>query len=153
MRVRNGPTGNRNDRLLSLDAVHERTGERPMSLRQWCATGKLACERADGAWLVPEPQLPLVRALGRQRARIVATRRAIGMVVPLRRVTYDLGSRVERALGLRAGATLVTALALDDEDYLVAVWPNDPELRGAAAVSDLADDLGGDLLDDDMRAR
>jgi hypothetical protein len=139
------------DRLLSVDEVHDRTGERPIRLRQWCATGKLACERAEGAWLVPEAQLPLVRTLGRERARIVARQRAVGMVVPLRQVTYDLATRIERVLGLRTGAALVTALALDDEDYLVAVWPNDPRLRGARAVSDLADDLGGDLLEDDTR--
>ncbi len=140
------------DRLLTLAEVHDRTGESVARLGRWCATGKLACERAGGEWLLPEPQLRLVHELREERSRIVATRRAIGMLVPLRHVTFDLASRVERTLGLRAGAASVTRLALDGRDYLLALWPNDPTITRARAVAQLADDLGADLLEGDSAA-
>jgi hypothetical protein len=50
-------------RTLPLEAVADETGQALERLRQWCATGLLACDRVDGDWALPESELPVAHSL------------------------------------------------------------------------------------------
>jgi hypothetical protein len=50
-------------RTLTLEAVADETGQPVERLRQWCATGLLACDRVDGDWALPESELPVAHSL------------------------------------------------------------------------------------------
>lgn len=50
-------------RTLSLEELAELTRQPVDRLRQWCATGLLSCDRVDGAWALPEDELPAAFSL------------------------------------------------------------------------------------------
>jgi hypothetical protein len=50
-------------RTLPLEAVARETGQPMERLRQWCATGLLACDRVNGDWALPEGELPVAHSL------------------------------------------------------------------------------------------
>lgn len=137
-------------RLLSLAEVSTKTGQTIRRLRLWCATGSLACEPDGRSWSVRESELPAVRALAARRDRIIPDERAVALTVPRALVSYDLASRIETAMGLRTGEVSTTNLVLDGEEHMVAVWPHVSGIEGRPALEDLADELGGDLLDGEV---
>lgn len=141
------------DHLLTLDEVSDRSGEPVHRLRRWCATGSLACELEGHVWRIHSSAIPAVHALANRRRAIVDDRRAIAMTVPKAIVTYDLGERVETAMGLPSGDVSTMTLVVDGEEHIVAVWPRTTESHADRALSDLADELGGDLLDGELGGR
>lgn len=50
-------------RTLSLEELAQLTRQPVDRLRQWCATGMLSCDRVDGAWALPEHELPTAFSL------------------------------------------------------------------------------------------
>jgi hypothetical protein len=107
--------------MISLrDAAH-RYGVPVVRLGQWCATGKLGCERDGDGWLIPASAAASIPALARDHAAMVEEKRVTGLVVPVPAVPPDLAARVARRLGLDDAAVTVTPLALDGVDYVVAV--------------------------------
>jgi excisionase family DNA binding protein len=50
-------------RLLRIDEAAERTGCSPDELRQYCATGRLHCDRVGTEWLILESELHLAASL------------------------------------------------------------------------------------------
>jgi hypothetical protein len=141
------------DHLLTLDEVSDRTGEPAHRLRRWCATGSLACELDGHVWRIHASTIPAVHALAKRRRTIVDDRRAIAMAVPKAIVTYDLGERVENAMGLPSGGVSTSTLVVDGEEHIVAVWSRLAGSEADHALSDLADELGGDLLDGELGGR
>ena len=133
---------------LTLPEVTHRTGQPLRRLRLWCATGRLSCERADGMWTLEERQIPLVVALGLGHGRLDDSRRVIALAVPKANLGPDVAERVERAIGLEAGAVTLAELALDGQDHVIATWSSgiDPDGR-LGRLSELADELGADLLE------
>lgn len=136
-------------RSLMLDEVAERTGESVARLRRWCATGRLRGDREGGAWTLSEGDLPEVRALGAERRRRIAANGAMGLVVPAKSVDGPaLAARVEHALGLPHGSVATTILAVDDQEYALAIWPVSIATgEHALEMLRVAEDIGGDLLD------
>jgi hypothetical protein len=94
---------------LTLSQVAARTGRHPELLRQWCAAGRIPCQRLGGSWLLREADLPLLdrmatRARRRTRAHAPRTgrRRLLAAV-------FEEAARAEEAMdGLR------TRLKVDD---------------------------------------
>ena len=134
------------DRLLSLDAAAEATGQSVARLRSWCATGRLRCEREGRAWTIPLGEVPRIAVLVADHDRAVAAGAAAALVVPVRAATPDLPAEIARRLGLAPGTVTTSTLALDGSEYLLAVWKTDGT-PGLEAVADLAAELGGELLD------
>ena len=60
-------------RTLPLEDVARRTGQPVERLRQWCATGLLACDRVDGEWALPEHELPAAHALAAVGPRLATS--------------------------------------------------------------------------------
>ena len=134
--------------LLSVDEVSRRTGTRPRLLRQWCATGRLRCERAVARdWLIAESDLAIVLVLGRAHGALVADHREIALLVPGQRAGIGLAERLERALGLDPGSVFTSPLVMDGDEYVVATWPAGSEIGTDASVAKIVETLGGDLLD------
>jgi hypothetical protein len=134
------------DRLLSLDAASEATGQSVARLRSWCATGRLRCEREARAWTIPLSEVPRIAVLVGEHDRAVAAGEAAALMVPVSTATPDLPAEIARRLGLAAGTVTTRILALDGSEYLLAVWKTNgtPRLEG---VADLAAVLGGEVLD------
>ena len=60
-------------RTLPLQDVARLTGQPVERLRQWCATGLLACDRVDGEWALPDAELPAAHALAAVGPRLATT--------------------------------------------------------------------------------
>ena len=142
----------RMNQLLSMADAATATGQPVRRLRNWCATGKLSCEVQGGEWLVPLSQLLRVAELAAEREDAIAAGRASGALVPVTRASADLPDEIARRLGLPSASVSTSTLALDGQEYLVAVWR-----AGAAAgapdlapVVDLVEELGGELLDGEV---
>lgn len=139
-------------RFLSLAEVARLTGRHPELLRQWCATGRLPCERIGGSWAIAEDQVSLVQAQparGRRRAAApdpVAAR----VVVAAAFVDGTRGRLVHaelvRRFGLRDEEAGLAQLSLDGVE-MVLVAGRIPADR-FEEVSRLVDGLGGRIVAD-----
>ncbi len=139
-----------NEQTISLREAAEQSGESPIPLGRWCATGKLRCERDASGWLFPVSEIPMIAAVARDYAAAVDNQRVTAIAVPLPDAPPDLAEQVASRLGLSTGNVSVTPLALDGVEYVVAVWRGSgrlPKLR------ELAVELGADLLDGEVEAR
>jgi hypothetical protein len=133
--------------LLALGNVAERTGQPVRRLRQWCATGTLRCERDGRGWLLPATELPRVVANAAARALLASNRKARALVVPNVAVGYvDLKHEVADRLRRPEQNVSVSMLMIDGQEYVIATWPDADGGRATAAVADLAEELGGELL-------
>jgi hypothetical protein len=122
-------------------------------LRAWCATGRLRCEKDSHVWTVPIAELPRVGELAEEREAAIATGHAEALVVPVASASPDLASEVARRLGLPGGMVTTSTLSLDGAEYVLAVWKME---RAAgpdelAPLVELADELGGELLDGEVK--
>ena len=138
------------DRLVSLEAAAEATGQSVARLRGWCATGRLRCEREEGDWRMPLAELLRIGDLAEEHDRAVKAGESAALVVPVSAATPDLPAEVARRLGLAAGTVSTSTLALDGSEYLLAVWKTDGTVR-LGPVAELAAELGGDLLDGEVK--
>ena len=133
--------------LLALDEVARRTGQPVRRLRQWCATGSLRCERDGDEWLIPEADLPHVIANAAERTSRALDRSVRALVVPNSAVgSLDLGAEVAHRLQRPAAAVSMSRLMIDGEEYVIAAWPEANGGGATAAVAELAEELGGELL-------
>lgn len=133
--------------LLALGDVAERTGQPIRRLRQWCATGSLRCERDGRGWLIPETELPRVVANVAARALLASNRKARALVVPnVALGSVDLRQEVAHRLQRPEQTVSVSTLVIDGQEYAIATWPEAIGGRATAAVADLAEELGGELL-------
>jgi hypothetical protein len=58
---------------LTLSQVAARTGRHAELLRQWCAAGRIPCQRLGGSWVLLEADLPLLERMAtraRRRSRV-----------------------------------------------------------------------------------
>ena len=138
------------DRLVSLEAAAEATGQSVARLRGWCATGRLRCEREEGDWRMPLAELLRIGDLAEEHDRAVKAGESAALVVPVSAATPDLPAEIARRLGLAAGTVSTSTLALDGSEYLLAVWKTDGTVR-LGPVAELAAELGGDLLDGEVK--
>lgn len=134
------------EELLRLEDVAQLTGEPVERLRQWCATGELACERVPRSWALRKQDLPRVAVVAAEKERGVREHRAVALAVPRGHVPIDLVTLVERTLDLPPGEVTIRGLAIDQLDYVVAVWPAKARLRDPTALVDLAQRLDAELL-------
>jgi hypothetical protein len=51
---------------LTLSQVSLRTGRHPELLRQWCARGRIPCDRVGGSWVLREGDLALVDGIAKR---------------------------------------------------------------------------------------
>ena len=79
-------------RYLTLKQVATRTGRHPELLRQWCAVGRIPCQRVGGSWVLDAADVGLVDGIARR-----------GAPQPAREIPSP------------AGAERVIAAAFDDE--------------------------------------
>jgi hypothetical protein len=133
--------------LMALSDVAERTGQPIRRLRQWCATGSLRCERDGRGWLLPATELPRVVANVAARALLASNRKARALVVPNVAVgSVDLKHEVAHRLQRPERTVSVSTLMIDGQEYVIATWPDADGGMATAAVADLAEELGGELL-------
>jgi hypothetical protein len=134
------------DQLLRLDDVARLTGQPVERLRQWCATGELACERVPKSWALRRADLPRVAAVAARRARGFREHRAVALAVPRGRVPANLVALVEGTLDLPHGEVVVRGLTIDHLEFVVAVWPVGARVEDQAALVALAEELDAELL-------
>lgn len=93
-------------RYLTLSQVAARTGRHPELLRQWCAAGRIPCERLGGSWVIREDDLALIDRMATRARRHTAQaqeasgrRRLLAAVFDNREhadlATAALGNRLE----------------------------------------------------------
>ena len=132
---------------LTLDAVSKRSGISVRRLREWCATGRLKADKFHGTWLLPRSELPRVAELAAERidpARITAP---LALLVPADVAPRNLATQIANRLGLAASSIALRGLAIDGQAYVVAVGKDGSELGDQPALAELADEIGGQLLD------
>jgi hypothetical protein len=140
------------EEILSLRAAAELTGQSVIRLGRWCATGKLRCEPSADGWAIPVSELAAIAVVAGDQARAVKEKRITAIAVPAPAAPPDLGDQVASRLGLTAGQVSVTPLALDGVEYVVAVWRGVVSgTGGLPALSELALDLDGELLDGEVK--
>ena len=139
------------EKMISLREAADRYGVPVVRLGQWCATGKLACERDGDGWMIAVSGSEAIAALVRDHAAMVEEKRVRALVVPVPAAPPDLASRVAGRLGLDDDAVSITPLALDGVDYVVAVWRGEARGDGGLpALRDLAVELDAELLDGEV---
>jgi hypothetical protein len=110
-------------------------------------TGSLRCERDERGWLIPETQLPRVLANAAALAVLASNRRARALVVPGLAVgSVDLNEEVAHRLQRPEQTVSISRLTIDGQEYVVATWPDADGGKATAAVAELAEELGGELL-------
>jgi len=132
---------------LSLEAVALRTSQPIRRLREWCATGRLACQRFGSEWSIERSDIARVFDLATDHARRARTIRHGVLAVPANNGTDDLQLAVSQGTGVLRANIAVDRMVIDGEDLEVATWEHP-----AGSTTDLlalADDLGGELLIDD----
>ncbi len=134
------------DDLLTLELVSGQTGIPIRRLREWCATGNLRCERRDDEWVIPTAESAQVAALAAAQWARFEEDHPIALVVPAEVAPRNLGDEVAHRLGLQPESVAMSTLAIDGQDYVVAVWKDGPEDGGLPKVVELAKEVGGDLL-------
>jgi hypothetical protein len=139
------------DKFLSVDDVSVATGQPVRRLRAWCATGKVPCDKVDGQWVISLSEVPRIAVLARQRERSIDEGRSIAAIVPVSNATEDLPGEIARRLGLAERSVSTSTLSLDGTEYLVAVWKASERTPQLAPVVELVEQLGGELLDGEVR--
>jgi len=135
------------DELLTLEAVSAQTRVPVRMLREWCATGRLPCEREGSSWVLAISDLARVRSLAAGRNQPRGDGRPVAIVVPADKAPHDLAEEVARRLGMTPASVAMSRLAIDGQDYVVAVWKDgQPQLP---EVARLAEEIGGELLEGD----
>ncbi len=86
---------------LTLAQVAARTGRHPELLRQWCASGRLPCERFGGTWVLREADLGLLDRMATRARRRPPTIAASGRARLLAAVFLDPDRAVAAADALR----------------------------------------------------
>lgn len=150
--------------FLTLSQVSARTGRHPELLRQWCASGRIPCQRLGGSWVLREEDLALLDGIAtraRHTARKVklepAGRRVIAAVfddatraaaaADALRLRLDLdataietssvGLRSLGALGLTVVAGTIPAASALQGRRIISSY-------GGRVVADVGDDAGPD---------
>lgn len=94
---------------LTLSQVAARTGRHPELLRQWCAAGRIPCQRLGGSWVVLERDVALLdRMATRARRRAASATPRSGRRRLLAAVFDDAAKAAQAADALRG------RLALDE---------------------------------------
>lgn len=133
--------------VLALEDAAQLTGQPVRRLRQWCATGRIRCERDGRGWLVPEVEIGHVRSSAAARIIQGSDSTARALVVPQFVVeSANLRGQVARELRIPSEAVSMGQLTIDDQPYVIVTWPSVDDARGSA-LADLAERLGGELLD------
>lgn len=136
------------DELLTLDAISAQTGVSVRRLREWCATGRLTCESDGAGWVIPTSALKQVAGLAATQAVTVdPDHPPVALVVPAEAAPRNLGDEVAHRLGLTPASVAMSTLAIDGQDYVVAVWRNGHDGMSLPELADLAEEIGGQLLD------
>jgi hypothetical protein len=132
--------------MMSLAEVSATTGISLRTLRQWCATGRIYCEKDGAGWLVRERDLTMVAELAPSLAGDGPE--PVALIVPVEEpLKLDLAAEVARRLGLAPTTVAMSSLVIDGQEYAVAVWKDTDGAGGLAEVHELATELGGSLLD------
>jgi hypothetical protein len=137
-------------RTLPLEDVARRTGQPVERLREWCATGLLACDRVDGEWALPEAELPAAHALGAVGPRLATSPLPDGarlLVVAFRahtdaRVALD---EIRTRTGVHPSDIELAPLSIDGMQR-VLVAGRIPA-RHAATIEAIVVEAGGQLVD------
>ena len=138
--------------MLSLRDASKQSGQTVIRLGRWCATGQIRCESDGHAWMIRVSELPAIATVAREQEDAVAEKRITAFAVPAP-APRDLAHQVAARLGLTLGQVSVTPFALNDVDYMVAVWHGAMlSAGGLPALQELALELNGDLLDGDVEA-
>lgn len=133
--------------VLAIDEAAQRTGQPVRRLRQWCATGRIRCERDGRGWLIPETEIGRVRSVAAERTVRGSNRSARALIVPRSALgSAKLRDQVAGELQISAGTVSLGSLTIDGQAYVIATWPIAAEARGSA-LADLAEKLDGELLD------
>jgi excisionase family DNA binding protein len=133
--------------VLAIDEAAQRTGQPVRRLRQWCATGRLRCERDRRGWLIPEAEIARVSSIAATRAVRGSDRTARALVVPRSaRGSTNLRGQVAAELRIPTTTVSIDGLTIDGQAYVIATWPGLADSRGSA-LADLAEELDGELLD------
>jgi hypothetical protein len=135
------------EKVLAIDDVGRQTGQSARRLRQWCATGRLRCERDGRGWLIPEAEIGRVMSIAAARTVRGSERSARALVVPRSaRESAHLRGEVAAELQIPERAVSIDGLTIDGQAYVIATWPSAADTRGSA-LAELADQLDGELLD------
>jgi hypothetical protein len=139
-------------RYLSLAEVSRLTGRHPELLRQWCAAGRLPCERIGGSWAILEEHLALVQAQparGRRRGRLepVADKRSVvAAAFPDGQRGRLVHQELTRRFGLHGDDVALAPLALDGIEFVLIAGRFPSERVGE--VTELIRGLGGRIVAD-----
>lgn len=135
------------DDILTLEAVSGQTGISLRRLREWCATGRLECDRDGSDWVIRASEFKHVAALAATLSARLEGDRPIALVVPAEVAPRNLADEVAHRLGLEPASVAMSTLAMDGQDYVVAVWKDGQKNGGLPKVVQLAEEIGGELLD------
>jgi hypothetical protein len=133
--------------LLTLEAAAVRSGEPVGRIRQWCITGALHCDRVGGSWTLSETELERVPALAASPQRPPPDRHVVALALPGPADPKSLAKEIAQRLSVRSEAVMVRTLAFEQRDWVIAAWPERHDPAGFERLAELADELGGELIE------
>ena len=137
-------------RTRSLEDVARLTRQPVERLREWCATGLLACDRVDGAWALAEDELPSAYALSAVGPRLASGRLPDGtslIVIAFRdhRDARHALEEIRTRTGVHPSDVELAPLSIDGMPrVLVAGRVPTPDTERIAAI---VVECGGQLVD------
>lgn len=135
---------------LSLEEVSARTGQPVERLREWCATGRLPCDRDASGWRLPEDDLPRVHALALVGPRLSAGRPSdlaglVAMAFHDQAAATSAFEEIRRSTGTRGDDLAIAPVAIDGME-LVMVAGRFPR-RHLEAIGEIVERRGGRIVD------
>ncbi|HWH24254.1 MAG TPA: hypothetical protein VNW68_05100, partial [Candidatus Limnocylindria bacterium] len=130
--------------LRTVDEVARVTHQPARRLRDWCATGQLACEPVGRSWEMPESEIPRALGLAAQPGRLPRGRCAVALALPAGALRNGVSSDIAKRLGLSESELSVACLAIDGSERALVVWPRASQTTAVEALAALADELGGE---------
>jgi hypothetical protein len=137
-------------RTVSLEELARLTRQPVDRLRQWCATGLLAADRVDGAWALPEDELPAAHALSAVGPRLAASALPDGahlIVVAFRdhRAARRALEAIRSRTGVRPCDVELAPLSIDGMPRVLVAGRIPAEQT--ARIETIVVDCGGQIID------
>lgn len=134
-------------RLVPLEEAARLARRNQEELRQWCATGRLRCDRVDGRWYVLESELHVAATMPiRMVDRSPSGRAVLAIAFSDREMGRRACELMRTRFGLSDEDCSSARLALDGRDLLIVAGTFAADT--VDAVVEIARDHGGLIVDD-----
>src|SRR4051794_35710213 len=137
----------RQPRLIPVTTAATLTGQPEATLSQWCATGRLDCERVADTWYLLESDLHRAAEMRARVHREYASGRAVlALAFADAHAGRQAFDELRHRFGAGAGDLAIGPMSLDGREFVLiaGAFPDDSTHR----IEEIAQQFGGLVVDD-----